>query len=442
MNAQKVLETDFSDIFSNLNSGLELQNTPVKMNMAIDVGTSKTSALAFRSDSDSVSANQIIKLPNEYAILNDLDVADLSKLDFEEQTFMNMICIELKNITNMKSPLYAKPITISKGMLNDKLLKNSNYSVSNTAKYQQVEEFVINSCSIVVAGIFTHVEHFLRQGDIESAQKALNVELNLAYMLPDEEKLEGMSKNLYEALQGTIEFRLPMIHNLKGRFTIRNNAPRQWLDLYGEAESVIYYFLTKNPQERFLKAFRNHGVAVVDVGEGSVDIVFFKERELMARASSTSREVNGLTIINRTIKNIRDDASKQGKFIKPTVDSVKSVLENNPEGLSLETPTGDYDISGSLTLAKKEVASEVANIFKNIFEQNTVLGVDRLFLVILAGRTMTGSEKSPSMGVFLADRLSEQLMIPADICKVTHPDSNLIGSALKLLMKMKKFRQQ
>lgn len=437
MSTQRILETDFSDIINNTSPELELQPVPVKMNIAVDVGTSKTGALQFRSDSDTVSASQIIELPNEYAILNELDVADLGKLDFEEQTFMNMTCIQLRNITNMNCPLYAHPVTISKGLLNDKLLKNSSYSVSNTAKFMQVDEYVINAYSIIVAGIFSHVAHFLREGDYENAQKVLNVELNLAYMLPDEEKLESMAENLYKALQGTVEFTLPMMNNLKGKFTIRDDKPRQWLEVYGEAESVVYYFLTKHPEEKYLRAFKNHGVAVVDVGEGSVDTVFFKERELMARASNTNRDVNGLTIINRTIKNIRDDAAKQNHFIKPTVQSIKNVLEKDPEGLTLETPMGDYDISPSLTLAKREVAGEVANTFKNTFEQNTVLGVDRLFLVILAGRTMTDSPKSPSLGHFVADRLSEQLMIPKDICKVTHPNSNIIGAALKLLMKMK-----
>jgi hypothetical protein len=440
MNSQEYLDRDFTEEIENNLVELELLTlNPVKVNMAIDVGTSETRALPFNAGSDTINPSDIIMIPNKFAKLNPSDLKDLRRLEYEESTFSNMMCMTMTNINNSSCPLFNKPTTISKGLLSDKLVKNSGYSVSNTAKYLQVEEYIINTYSAVITQMYTNMVFYLSKGDIENAKKSLNVELNLAFMLPDEEKLEPMAASLVNALQGTIEFELPTYHDLKGRFTIRNNAPNQWLDLYGEAESVIYYFLVKNPDPKYLKAFKNHGVAVTDVGEGSIDDVFFKERELMARASSTSRDVNGLTLINRTIKNIRESALKRGQFIKPTVESIKKVLKDPKGDLILETPMGEYDISEDLTRAKEEIASEIANIFKNDFEQNTVLTLDRLFLVILAGRTMTSNPKSPSLGTFIAQRLSEQLMIPKDVVKITHPDSNLIGCALKLIMKMKKF---
>ena len=443
MSLQSLLEKDFTDIINEHITRLDIQSVPVRMNMAVDVGTSKTRALpfAFSKESNSINAKQIIKIPNKFAKLNASDLRDVMNLEFEEANLMNMMCITLENTTNGACPLYKKPVTVSKGLLSDKLLKNSGFSVSNTMKVLQEEEFIINTYSIIVASIYANVVYFLEQGEVEKARDSLNVELNLAYMLPDEEKLDEMTAKLYKALQGTVEFSIPTMNELKGRFTIRNNAPHQWLDLYGEAESVIYYFLTKHPEERYRKAFANHGVSVIDVGEGSVDIVFFKEKELMDRASDTNREVNGLTLINRTLKNVRNKATKEGKFFRPAVESIKAVLESDSADLILETPSGEIDIADCLTDAKKEIAAEIANIFKNTFEQNTVLGLDRLFLIILAGRTMTDSEKSPSLGIYIAERLAEQLMIPKDICKLTHPDSNLIGSALKLFIKMKKFSQ-
>lgn len=440
MELQGYLNGDFmKEIEDNLLQ-LELQESPVKVNLSIDVGTSKTRALPFNSNSDTVNANDIIKIPNEFAKLNLSDMKDLSKLEFEEKSFTNMMCMTMVNLNNANCPLYENRITISKGLVSDKLLKNSSYSVSNTTKFLQTEEYVVDTYSIIIARMYANMVYFLSKGDVASAAKSLNAEINMSFMLPDEEKLEPMAERLYNAIQGTVEFELPMMHGIKGKFSIRNNAPNQWLDLYGEAESVVYYFLTKNPDPKYIKAFKTQGVAVSDIGEGSIDNVFFKERELLARASSTNRDVNGLTLINRTIKNIRENAAKKNMFMKPTVESIKKVLEENRE-LMLDTPMGEYDISEDLTKAKQEIAGEVANIFKGDFEQNTVLGLDRLFLVILAGRTMTDNPKSPSLGVHIAERLSKQLMIPQDIVKVTHPDSNLIGSALKLLMKMKKFNQ-
>ena len=350
-----------------------------------------------------------------------------------------MTCIEMRNISNLNSPI-SKGIVISKGLLSDKLLKTSGYSVSNSDKYSQVDEYIVNTYTGIISIMYSNMIHFLERGEIEKARRAMNVELNLAYMLPDEEKMSKRHEILHEAMQGTVEFSLPMMGGIRGKFSIRKNPPHQWLDVYGEAECAIYYYLIKNPTPENRRAFKDHGVAVIDAGEGSFDIVFFKQRELMERASSTSRKVNGSALIARTLRNGENEAYKKDIPLRPTMEGIKRILCNDPDELMLETPTQSYDISDALTNAKKEIAGEMANIFKNTFEKNTVLGgVDNLFLVVLAGRTMTDSDKSPSLGKFLADRLQDQLGIHPSICHITHPDSNLLGAALKLLMKMNKF---
>lgn len=442
MTAQDRLEKDYFSLIKENSSRLELSDTPVLMNMAVDIGTSKPRAIDFRTNTNTVNPSDIIRIQNKYAILNASDIEDLSLLEFEEKSLSNMCCFKMRNLTNINSPI-SKEIVVSKGLVSDKLVKTSSYSVSNLSKYDQVNEYIINTYSAIISCMYSNMVYYLERGEVENARRVMNVELNLAYMLPDEERLSRYNETLKEAIQGVVEFELPMFNGLRGRFSIRSNAPNQWLDLYGEAESAIYYYLIKHRTPENMRAYKDHGVTVIDVGEGSMDIVFFKERELIARASATSRIVNGSALISRTIRNIENDAFKKGIRLSPSVEQIKSILEKDPENLILETPTvKNFDISDALTKAKEEISGEMANIFKNTFEKNTVLGgVDNLYLAILAGRTMLGTEKSPSLGEFLAERLEEQLMIPKSVCKITHPDSNLLGAALKLSMKINKYKK-
>ena len=431
MKSQEILNQDYYEMVKG--ARLQQQNTPIGFNQAVDVGTSKTRGLSFSSSTNSVNPENIIRVPNEYAILNEEDIEEVLKMEFEERTLNNQLLVKITNKNNPKSPLYGKDLIISKGLISDKLMKPSSFSVSNTSKFKQTTEYIVNTYTSIIASVFTNIVKSLKAGDKITAEKFLNLHVNLACMLPDEEKLSIQAESLVDALKGTVEYELPL-YGIKGKFLI-NDSSTQRLDVYGEAESVIYYFIIKNKSPEIIEAFTKYGVVVADVGEGSFDTVFFKERELITRASSTSREINGSTLVSRTIRNIERESHKNGKYFSPREEMIKRVLEDEESDLIMVTPRGDYDISKSLTDAKIEMSLEIANLFKNALERNSVFGgVDNLFLVIFAGRTMTPHKKSPSLGVYVANNLEKQLDIPASICKVTHPDSNILGAALKMLM--------
>lgn len=438
----KRLGKDYMELINKNITTLELPNNqPVIMNHSVDVGTSKTRSIAFDSQSKSINHSDIIRIHNQYSILNDSDIAYLKTLEFEESSYNNMLCIKMINLTNIANPFYNKQTTIAKGLVGEKLLKTNNFSVSNSKKYEQVEEYVINTYTSIVAQMYSNMVYFLEKGEVEKAHRCLNTEVSLSFMLPDEEKLSRYNTKLYKALQGTVEFELPMFKGLKGKFTVKDNKPTQWLEMYGEAECAIYYDLIKNLTPENKNIFKNHGVVVIDVGEGSIDLIFFKKGEVMERASSTSRSVNGSSLISRTTRNFEEECYKKGIKVNLTEESIKRVLEEDPENLMLVTPIASYDISEALNAAKTEMADEIANIFKTTFERNNVLKLEELFKVVFAGKTMSSCEKSPSLGGMVASRMEKQLGIPASICTVTHPDSNILGSALKMLMKIRKYRK-
>ena len=433
------LKIDYSEILSKYESQLKPDDTTAKINVAVDVGTSNIRAVDWATESFSVNPNRVIRLVNRYDKLGPSDLEDLRRLSFEEKSFNSAICYSFENITNEVSPLYENEVTISKGLISDKLRKTSNYGVSNSSKYNQAEEYIINTYTAIVAVIYHKMLYFLERGDVASARSLLNVSVNLANMLPDEEKNSQRHEELKRKLAGTVKYKNHVL-GIEGKFTIMDNPPTSWAEIYGEAECAVYYYIIKNPTEKNKKAFSNHCVSVADCGEGSFDIAFFKNKEYLEGSSETNRTVNGSTLLNRTLKKLDLKFQKEGRKNPPSLDALRRVLNDNPEELVLETAIEDIDISECLTEAKIEIAGEMANIYKNVFEKNSSItgGVDNLFLLILAGRVMTGCDKSPSLGQYFALRLEEQLGIPAKICKVTHPDSSLLGAALKLAMRMHK----
>lgn len=432
MKAQEILMEEYYDLI--LNAELKQSPIPISYNHAVDVGTSKTRGISFISNSNSVNPDDIIRVPNEFALLTIGDVNEALKMEYDKLSFNNLMLFKMQNVTNDKSPLHGKPLFIAKGLTGDKLLKTSNYSVSNTSKFKQTNEYVINTYISIITTIYTNIVKYLEADKREIAEKFLNVQVNLACMLPDEEKNSFQAETLLETLKGVVEYELPLFGGLKGRITL-NNTANQRLDMYGEAESVIYYFIIKNRTPEVINAFTNHGVVVADIGEGSFDTVFFKQRELITRASSTSRAVNGSILVSRLISNIERKTHNEGKLFSPSEEMIKKVLDDNEPELILKTPRREYDITESLNEVKAEMSSEIANVFKNALEKNSVFGgVDNLFLVIFAGRTMVHHGKSPSLGNYIANQLERQLDIPPEICKVTHPDSNILGAALRMLM--------
>lgn len=436
MKAQDILNEEYYDMI--VEAGLQQQSRPIVYNHAVDVGTSKTRGISFITNTNSVNPKDIVRIPNEYSIFTPEDVNEALKMGYEKLNFKNLMLFGMQNVTNDKSPIHKEKIYIAKGLTGDKLLKTSNFSVSNISKFKQTTEYVVNTYTSIIATIYTNIVKHLRADKKDIAERFLNVRVNLACMLPDEEKNSFQAEALLESLKGTIEYELPMFNGLKGTLTIDDNEPQR-LDLYGEAESVIYYFIIKNKTPEIIDAFTNYGVVVADIGEGSFDTVFFKQRELITRASSTSRAVNGSTLVARTVSNIERTTHREGKVFSPSEEMIKRVLEDEESDLILRTPRMEYDISDALNEAKAEMSSEIANIFKNALERNSVFGgVDNLFLIIFAGRTMVPTEKSPSLGSYVATQLGRQLDIPSEICKVTHPDSNILGAALRMLMYLNK----
>lgn len=432
MKSQEILNKDCYNLV--VNSKLKMQDTPISYNQAVDVGTSKTRGMDFRADSNSVDPTDIVRIPNEFSVLSESDVADAMKLEFETKSFNNLMLFKLENKTNKLNPLFQNPVILTKGLTGEKLLKTSNYSVSNTSKFRQTREYVINTYCSIITTVYKNIVKYLEAGNKLTAEKFLNIHVNLACMLPDEENNSAQAEELLETLKGVVEYELPLFGGIKGKFTINNQA-NQRLDIYGEAECVIYYYIIKNKTQDIIDAFMHYGTAVVDVGEGSFDTVFFKKRELITRASSTNRNINGSTLITRTIRNIERDTKASGINFTPTEDMIKRVLEKEESDLMLITPRIKYDIAPALNEAKYELAGEAANVFKSALEKNSVFGgVDNLFLLIFAGRTMVSHEKSASLGSFIANRLNEMLDVPQDTCKVTHPDSNILGASLKMLM--------
>lgn len=435
--SQEILEAHSLPII-NQYQPVEVGDRTVKLSMAVDVGTSQTRAIRVVPSSNSVNENEITRIPNNYAVLEEYDVGDLKKMKTETQSFMNLMCVKMHNTTNPESPIHKKPVIISKGLISDRLNKTGNMRLTNTAKYQQVEEYVINTYTSIIATMYVNFIKYLSAGNTEKAFLSLNGFVDLAFMLPDGEKNNPQSESLRDKLSGIIEFELPLLGGIKGRIII-GAYDQQTLSMYGEAECAIYYYILANRSEYNMQAFKNHTVTIVDVGEGSTDIVFFKEREYLDRASVTSREVNGLALIHETVSNIERDLYNNPEKVKftPTDKILRKPLWDNGD-LEIVTPRGKYDMSEALSQAKETLSIDLANIVKTSIEQNSAIGgVDNVFLVILAGRTMSNNDNSPSLGSFLARRLDEQIGIPADICKITKPDSNLLGAGLKLIMETK-----
>lgn len=436
---QDYLEGEITPEIEALLKDLTISHVPSRMNGALDVGTSKTRAVNFSLATNEVQADNIVTLPNEYSLLSEEELKEALSFKFEKPNFMKKFLVKLTNTTNMLNPYFDKQVLISKGLVSEKLLKTDSYSVSNTAKYDQKDEYILNAYSILISQMISKVMLFISKGDLESASKSLNAEINVSFMLPDEEGREKGADDLLKALEGTVEFELPLLGGLKGKFHLKNGT-NQFLKRYGEAESVIYYFMVTTNNPDYINAYKNHAVAVCDMGEGSLENIFFKERELIEGASSTDREINGLTMINRVVRNIKEDPEKS-RFIKPSVKNIKPIMTKN-EDLVLITPSAEYDFSENLTKVKQALAGEIVNKFKNSLEETTVLAVEDLFLVILAGRTMTPNKKSKSLGVYIADLMEKQIGIPKEIVQVTHPDANLLGAALKLMLDMKRAQKK
>lgn len=441
MKSQDILETPIREFIEENRDDQAGEGKGSKLNMAVDIGTSRTRAVMANPSKMTVYPNSTTRILNEYAKLDAFDLEDVKKMEVELESFDNLLCIQMVNKTNPASPIYGEEIIISKGLISDKLGKTSNYALTNSSKFIQTEEYVVNAYTSVIATMVTNYLKALESGDKVKANMALTANVNLAFMLPDEEKNNPLSVELTKSLTGFVEFTLPLFGDLKGRFSIEDDKDTgRYLNMYGEAECAIYYHLVNHKTPENIDAFSNHGVVIMDVGEGSTDLVFFKERELLTKASITNRELNGSELISRTVRNIARDlyVNQDGVQFTPNAEKVKQILYDNGD-LMYRVPSGSYDIAGALTNAKEEIAGELANVFMTSMEKNRVFGgIDNLFLVIFAGRTMTRNEKSPSLGDFLATKLKTQMGVEPSVCKIANADSNLFGAGLKLAMDINK----